>query len=283
MDFSKFSLSSIGAAEEPRDASKKGIAGRCAINFKESLENARDNPDKSAHISHGCFGGINNLVSTSEEVSEYFEGLEAGRVISLNLSAANAALYSELVSDNIFLAGGLGYARVGVGALVSASDSTSTDTAEQFFQSGGNLSTYVAWPLLYWITLVRDGDTLRSTRRLDTFVVASAGADVPQLGESVETTAGNLKVGLQSVFVWNTVGEKIRFFFSAEGNYARGQDGFFDNLGVAEGRAARRQGFVTGKIGFGFDLSGLVRIGFSTGTSTVASQPLTVSAQLLPQ
>ena len=130
-----------------------------------------------------CTGGL--LTSAPFVEQKYFEhyagDLSVGNVIAFTFGGDRANLYSELVGANLHL-GVLGYARAGFGALVAANEDSTATTADQFFDGGGNASFYIALPLYYRLSAVREqqGAPFLS-RRVDTYLVTSVGADLPAL------------------------------------------------------------------------------------------------------
>lgn len=237
--------------------------------------------------SFGCKWGRLRL-GNSDEADRYFGGLEVGNSISLRVGQEETSLYTELVSDNLYVSSKLGFARLGFATLIAAAqDSTSDEaqsTADQFFQGGGNAVLYAALPMYVWINYAVD-TAKGPLRQLNSFMTLAIAGDVPKLGTAVTESAGSLRAGVQADFTWRTHNERIGMFFNLRGNYVRGlSDAFYRNLLMAD-EDIPGWGLVAGDYSVGIDLSKLIRLGVSGGVSThdAVSSKARLSLQLLPQ
>lgn len=227
---------------------------------------------------YGCFGGwgVADQLGSRAAIEDYMGGFRTGGMSSLAIDSEEIGLYTELASDNLFL--NKGYARIGFGALVSAvdddSDTPETDeeanatSVNQFYQGGGNATLYVALPAFYWRTFMQTYQPQpHFTRRTDVFLTFMASADVPNMGDAVQESAMNGRVGIQATFVQNTIGDTFNLFLHVDGSAGAGSNDFFDNLGQPESE----NWFAVGQVAAGFDINRLVRIGVTTGWSTMGA------------
>lgn len=208
--------------------------------------------------------------------------------MALSIGDNQTALYTELISSNANLSK-LGYARVGFGALVSADqdpDSTAT-TAEQFFQGGGNAALYAALPLAYRFVVNREtsGDDPRLVRRYDLMGVLTLGADLPALNAAADEFALVGQLGPQFQIVQNATDDAIRFFVRGGAGVSLAHDDFFGNIRVSEGDRPAGNFFASANVTVGVDLNDLIRVGASSGTSTLGglNRPWQFTVQLIPQ
>lgn len=235
--------------------------------------------------SYGCYWGVLKLTS-SADADRFFGGLQVGNSIALTVGEAQTSLYTELVSDNIFVSSGLGYARLGfatqVAALQDSSDAESGSTIDQFFQGGGNAVLYGAFPLTVWINYAVD-TTRGPLRQFNSYATFAVTGDVPQLGTSVTEAAGSLRAGVQADFTWRSDRALLGLFFNLRGNYVYGlSDAFYRNL-LGSDADDVDWGLVAGDYSVGVDLSSLIRVGVSGGVSThkAVNSDARLSVQLL--
>lgn len=223
-------------------------------------------------VSFGCVFKRLHL-DTPARANEFFGGFKVGNSIALATGGDQAALYTELLSDNLFLSAGLGYARIGLSAQVSSASDTGATTVEQLFQGGGNAVLYAALPLAVWINFIREGDTIsaRPVRRFNSYMSLAFGADIPELSVVAADNAMNLRLGLQSDFTWRTHNEDFRFFALSNGGYVVGlSDKFYENL-TGGTDDAPKAGFLMARATVGVELAKLVKVGVSFGASTMSS------------
>lgn len=257
--------------------SKVSLTDRCKIaslKQKEKDENL---------ISFGCYGGTFKSLKSSKGLDEYYGALRVGRTSTITLEGENLALYTELISDNLWLSSYLGHARVGFGALVSNADSSSNGTTEQFFQAGGNAQLFVQWPAFFWINIL-DGQPT-PIRRLDAFVTLSAGSDIPELGGSVENPAFRFSSSIQGEFTQRTIGGKLRAFITVEGSLMWATPEFYENVNSKRPDLGKYTlwGLPVIKSTVGLDIGEIFRIGATFGTSAAFSTKPLLTVQLLPQ
>jgi hypothetical protein len=242
---------------------------------------------KPAVISYGCLGGwgSNAGLRSDAGIKDYMGGFRTAGTASLTLGDQQAGLYSELASDNLFLSARAGFARIGFGALVSAEDEDVSETSEkttasQFYQGGGNASIYLAFPAFYWRNFIQplNRPAPQFIRRADLFLTLVTSADIPDMGASVENPATNVRAGFQGTFTQSTMGETFNLYLHLDGTAGWGSRAFFENLGVEDKKV-----FLVGQIGAGVDINRVLRIGMTTGASTMgANLKPRLSIKLIP-
>jgi hypothetical protein len=251
----------------------------CRKQFEEALKDSVE--------SFGCYWGRMKL-ETSVDADRFFGAFEVGNAIGLRLGEAQTVLYTELLSDNLFLSSRLGYARLGFATQVVAQQDSIDDggnrTVDQFFQGGGNAMLYAALPLTVWINYAVD-TAKGPLRQLNSFATLAVTGDVPKLGTSATEAAGSVRAGLQTDLTWRSHNERLGLYFNLRGNYVRGlSDAFYRNL-LGPDVAVAKWGMVAGDYAVGVDLSKLIRVGVSGGVSTQksVSSKARLSVQLLKQ
>lgn len=251
----------------------------CRKQFEEALKDSVE--------SFGCYWGRMKL-ETSVDADRFFGAFEVGNSIAMRLGEAETVLYTELLSDNLYLSSRMGYARLGFATQVVAAQDTASGgsgrTVDQFFQGGGNAMLYGAWPLTVWINYAVD-TAKGPLRQFNSFATLAVTGDVPKLGTSATETAGSVRAGLQTDLTWRSHNERLGLFFNLRGNYVRGlSDAFYRNL-LGPDVAVARWGMVAGDYAVGVDLSKLIRVGVSGGVSTQksVSSKARLSVQLLKQ
>jgi hypothetical protein len=230
-------------------------------------------------LSFGCHG--RGKVGTAASATAYFGNFKVGDVVAFSLGD-QSTLYAELIQDNLFMSAFLGYARVGLGALVGADDDSTATTVQQLFESGGNATAYLQLPIYRWINFVRDQKGAAPIRHADLGFAFALRSDVPQLNAAVEDPAFNTFTGLTLQALQHTSESRFRFFLNVDSGWIWSpQDEFYENLGISKPKA----GLLMIKSTAGFDLNQLIRIGASVGTSSQKSVklPVRLSVQLLPQ
>jgi hypothetical protein len=224
-------------------------------------------------VSHGCSGVFwaNNRYRTEASIRENMGGFRTIGAASLAFSGNEAGLYSEIASDNVWLGGIFNHARLVFGALVSSSpdDTSSTSSAPQLYQGGGNATVNLIIPIGYWTNFVQPfvNDELRFIRRLDFYWTNAVGADVPDMGGGVENPAMNVRTALQSTFVQSTLGDIFRLFATGEVSAGLGSDNFFRNIEPDDDVSGRGFAFLRGEMGL--EVGKLFRIGMETGVATM--------------
>jgi hypothetical protein len=228
--------------------------------------------EKEAEHSLNAFGCIWRRIKlrTPKQAEAYFGTFAVGNTIGFSLGNEQTALYTELLSDNIYITTRLGYARVGFATQVSTSeDSTGSTTVNQFFQGGGNALLYVALPLRVRITYADDRQNPTPVRRFDSALTLSFGADVPELSAPATESAGYGRVGVQTAFTWRTADEDFRFFVLGNGGYTYGfSNDYYQNLAGKSSAENPVWGIVSGTATVGVDLAQAIRIGVRFGTSS---------------
>jgi len=224
-------------------------------------------------------------LNTSGQADQYFGGFGIGNTIGLSVGDDQAALYTELLSDNMYLFSNIGYARVGFATQVSASDdSTRSTTVNQFFQGGGNAVLYAALPLRVRITYADDRDNPKPVRRFDSALTLAFGADVPKLSTPSTESAAYGRLGLQTAFTWRTADEDFRFFVLGNGGYTYGfNDKFYGNLSSDPDVDSPEWGILSGTATVGVDLAQIIRVGvrFSSSSFGPAQQKPQLAIQVL--
>jgi hypothetical protein len=230
-------------------------------------------------LSFGCRGRTH--LGSSEAANRYFGGLKIGNAIALSVGDNRATLYTELISDNVFTLGRLGFARAGFGALVANADTTET-TEQQFFNGGGNGVGFVMVPFYRWVNAVRDGSSIQIQRRADLNVITALRGDIPALNQAVDNPAASFYAGTRLDFTQHSSANRFRFFLTADGGWVRGTRAYYRNLQVEN---ASWYGDASAQITAGIDLNQLFRIGLTSGWSTVEDihLPWRLAVQLLPQ
>lgn len=259
------------AVQSVVDTSKMPIATECVLN---AIRKRQYNP----HLySYGCRDGWLSLRSR-EEADEFFGGLSAGGVVALSVGGDQSALYTELLSDNVWLFSPAGFARVGLSAQVSARQDSGKTTVTQFFQGGGNAVLYLALPIASYLNFGRL-DNPMLLRRFDLFLVGAGGADVPKFGGPSVDPAGSVRVGLALQGHLNTEQRLFRFFVDANGHLVQGTSAaFYRNL---TGRDAAARPFFAGTATLGVDLRQAVRLGIRFAGSGLVSQKPQFTVQFL--
>lgn len=266
-------------AESAYDAAvTRFVEGSSAPIATECLLNARRAWSRDPELySYGCPDKRLRLGSPAE-ADEFFGGLNTGGVVALSVAGDQSALYTELVSDNIWLMGPLGFGRVGISAQVGAQQDSGTTTATQFFQGGGNAVLYLAIPLASYLNFGRLNNPML-LRRLDLFAIVAGGADVPKLGGPSVDPAGSIRGGVALQGHLNTEQRLFRFFVDANGHVVQGTSAaFYRNL---TGRDAKARLFLSGTATLGVDIQQTVRLGIRFAGSQLISQRPQFTVQLL--
>jgi hypothetical protein len=223
-------------------------------------------------------------MDTPQAADEFFGGFKVGNAISLSAGSEQSALYTELLSDNLWISSRFGWARVGLSGQVSANEDSTETTATQFFQGGGNAVLYAALPVASYLNYVgTDKPTL--IRRVDAYVTTAVGADIPKMNSATSDPAGNFRAGLNVQGFWSAHAEVFRFFVQANGSYVVGfSNSFYENL-TGDEATGPRAGFLAGSATVGVDLAKIVRAGvrFSGATLHSISQKPQFTVQLLPK
>lgn len=232
--------------------------------------------------SFGCKWGRLKL-DNSAMATEYFGGLKVGNTVALSLGQKqDASLYTELLSDNLWLSSRLGYARLGFSTQVSAAkDSAGKTTVDQFFNGGGNAVLYAALPSFVYVNFVREDTAAVAIRRIDSFVTLAIAADAPSLSTPATENAWNGRLGYQGGLVWSAAQGVFRLVAQGNAGLVYGSSTFFRNI---EGSDAAPAGFMAMIRGIaGVDLAKRFRIGVSAGASTRrgVNQKPSLSVQLL--
>jgi hypothetical protein len=256
-----------------RSLNAQSPASQCHAKYLEARN--------SGYHSVGCHYGRGSL-QTHAQAEAQLGDLSVGNSSTLRLGEGQSSFYSELISDNIYLSGGLGFGRIGVATLVTAAD-TGTRTVDQFFQGGGNAMLYLAVPLHTWINYAVDTSPT-PLRKLDLFFTTALTSDVPRIGGSTTEAAGSLRGGLQLDFTWRSHAEKIGVFFNLRANFVKGTAAFDRNL-VGTDTSIATWGLLAGDYSFGVDIAKLVRLGVGGGRSTnqLVRSDLRLTAQMLRQ
>jgi hypothetical protein len=272
-DTAQANAQAAAAAASVVDESKQPLAAQCL----KSRENSH-NP-----YSFGCYW-TSLRANTPEAADEFFGGFKVGNAISLSAGNEQSALYTELLSDNLWISSRLGWARVGLSGQVSANEDSTETTATQFFQGGGNAVLYAALPVASYLNYVGT-DNPALVRRIDAYVTTAVGADVPKMNSATSDPAGNFRAGLNVQGFWSAHAEVFRFFATANGSYVVGfSNSFYENL-TGDEATGPRAGFLAGSATVGVDLAKVVRAGvrFSGATLHSISQKPQFTVQLLPK
>jgi hypothetical protein len=261
------------------------LATECLLNYEGAQE------DRAVPVlSYGCFW-IGVPLKSRAAANEFFGGLESGNTIALSIGRNQAALYTEILSDNIWIADPIGYARLGLsGQVAAAPDSATNTTVSQFFQGGGNAVIYAAIPFHAWLNYFGDPDDVgrppQLIRRNSAHFTLAIGADVPEMSTAASELAANLRAGVNVQGFWSTDQQVFRLFWQGSGNVVTGlSDTFYQNLLGEDADSKRFRPFVAGALTIGVDLARTVRLGVLFGSATLSgiSQPAQFTVQLLPQ
>ncbi len=253
-------------AEAQNGDQAEDVSSACRKQFEKAKE------ENSDLVSFGCV--FRRLALTTPAMAmEYFGGFDVGNAIALTYGEESATLYTEVLSDNLWMAAGVGYARLGFSTQVAANTDTAAGgptTVDQLFQGGGNAMLHLTLPLAVWINFVGDTDVNKKpVRSFDSFLTVGIGADIPELNAGVQATAGNARVGLQGLFSWRTVNEDFRFFVQGSTAYIVGfNNSFYENL-IKDGAARPVAGLALIKGTVGVELAKRARVGVSLGTTTL--------------
>jgi hypothetical protein len=255
------------------DAAETPFATRCLAQrdsiYKADSTSAVANgrPVRQFNPSFGCYWPFLE-VHNQAEAEEFFGPLKVGNAIALTLGDEPGALYTELLSDNLWIASRVGFARIGFSAQVAADADTTKPAVTQFFQGGGNAILYGAMPLFSWLNYYGGrADEKQLIRRLDMYFTGALGADVPKMGSDGIVSAGSGRLGVGAQGHWAAHKNVFRFFAQGNGNWVKGfSDGFYENL---LSTPAENKAFFSGSVTVGVDLAELVRAGVRISGSTL--------------
>jgi hypothetical protein len=272
------------------DRSDYPIATQCLIDYLNAQEKRRVGDLEDPLLSYGCVW-LRYRTRTVAGAREFFGGVEAGNAIALSFGQDQAALYTEILSDNLWINDRLGYARIGLSGQVSAaSDSASRTTAVQFFQGGGNAVLYVALPVHAWLNYfgaAEDPTSLPKLIRRNTIHLTFAtGADVPEMNTAASELAANFRLGANIQGFWGANADLFRFFWHGNGHVVSGSEKFYQNLLGTDTERGFSKPFLSGTVTIGTDLAKLVRLGVRFGGVWLlegVSQTPQFTIQFLPQ
>jgi hypothetical protein len=237
---------------------KQGVDEKtCYTQYTEALKLGKE--------SYGCTWFRLKLES-SGEADAYFGGTRAGGVPTIRFGSEQTQIYSDLLSDNLYLSQALGFLRVGFATVVNTGSADSSRTVDQFFQGGGNAILYFALPQFVWVNYAVDTSRV-PVRQVQTFWTAALASDVPKLGTSNTEPAASVRVGHQIDATWRTQNSRFGFFTNVRGNYIRGTSQFNRNL-VGSAGTIPSWGMLALDYSVGVDLAKLIRIGVGGGRST---------------
>lgn len=265
------------------DEVKSFVNSQLSLSQRCTVEYLAKKAKKSDLISFGCHGYTSDYLINESALNQYYGGLRIGRTSTIALDGEEVALYTELISDNMWISSRFGNARVGLGALISNSDTTNSNTTDQFFQSGGNAQLFVQIPFYFWINVINQQSS--PIRRFDSFFTLSAGSDLPALGGSVENPAFRTSASFQMELTQRTNASKLRGFITIEGSLMWANPTFYDNVDSRRPDLSILSlwGLPVFKTTFGIDISEIFRVGATYGTSIAFSNTPLLSVQLLPQ
>jgi hypothetical protein len=259
-------------------------AKECRAKFTEAIQK------QPGLISFGCVTKRLQL-KNSGEAEAFFGGFRAASAQAFTFGNGNGLVYTELVSDNVWLNAGIGMARLGVSAQLSTSADTTKGTLEQLFQGGGNTVIHLTLPLTMYTNFIRDNTTLNGAltvtnepiRTIESFFTLAIGGDMPELNKGVGGRAGFARLGVQSHLAQRTMASKVQLSVTGSVDYAIGfSPAFYTNLSA---KPVRRPdaGMAIARLTTGIDLASKLRIGVSWGWSTIREirQPARLSLQLL--
>jgi hypothetical protein len=246
----------------------------CYEQFTEAKQKGKE--------SYGCIWRRLKL-GESQEADAFFGGTRAGGVPTLRFGSEQTQVYSDLLSDNLYLTQRLGFVRVGFATVVSAGAADSNRTVDQFFQGGGNAILYFAMPQVVWVNYAVDTSSV-PVRQVQTFWTAAIASDVPKIGSSNAEPSASVRVGHQIDGTWRTHNGRFGFFANARGNYVLGTAAFNRNLVGSEGTIPS-WGMFALDYTVGVDLASLIRIGVGGGQSTAQGvrSNLRLAVELLRQ
>ncbi|HEX4932130.1 MAG TPA: hypothetical protein VFV33_03065 [Gemmatimonadaceae bacterium] len=227
---------------------------------------------------------------SSEAADEFFGAFRVGDAIALGLGS-QTTLYTELISDNVWVAGPFGFSRVGLSAQLTAnedeppatpgSEPPRGSTVEQFFQGGGNAVLYLATPVMSWLNFTNP-KAAQLSRRFDVYATLALGADIPAMATTTTDPAGSARFGISFAGFQTTRTDVFRFFVDGGVHAVQGfSSAFYRNLSPTAASAP----FVAATATAGVDLAKLVRVGARFGGATLDGfrydPQLTI--QVLPQ
>ena len=268
-----------------QNISRQGLDRLMAINIADTLGKTTTAADDSGDplaaacladakkadptiVSFGCYW-LHLRASSPQEADAFFGGLETLNSMALTVgNKKSAALYTELLSDNIWIGSRLGFARVGFSAQVETQADSAKPTVEQFFQGGGNAVLYAAKPLMSWMNYFGlPNEEKKLFRRVDVFLTGALAGDIPKLAAEGAVSAASGRAGAAMQGYWAANKSLFRFFGDGNVNYVHGfSDGFYDNLVAG---AVEKKGFVAASASVGVDLAQLVRVGVRFSGSTL--------------
>ena len=235
---------------------------------------------KADKYSYGCNWKRLKLEQV-EQADEYFGGFTIGNAIALALGSSQTVLYTELLSDNIWLFDGVGFGRIGLSVQASGSEGQEKTTVTQFFQGGGNAVLHLAVPVTHYLNFVRPSDPLL-LRQFDIYAVAAIAGDIPKMSAPDIDPAGSGRLGIVVTGFQETDKQLIRFFVDANAHVVQGfSQSFYNNL--TGDPSTRMNPFVAANATVGVDLQKLVRLGMRFSGSNLVGQKPQFTVQLLPQ
>lgn len=143
----------------------------------------------------------------------------------VNFGNNTASIYSEIVSGN------LGLLRVGLGTMVSSSNTANDSVAktEEAYQrlvtNGGNTILSFEYPWFYWHTNNNRGNIISR-------FISRGSADFPAFGTSTDKWAGSAMIGFDCYADAALNNNSMRFFGNFNYAYYYGTSVFQSNLGI---------------------------------------------------
>lgn len=171
----------------------------------------------------------------------------------INFGNKTGAIYSELVSGN------LGIFRVGLGSMVSSTNSNDTINAKQdeayqrLVTYGGNTVLTIEYPLAYFHSNNNQYNFLSRA-------IAKGTADLPAFGTKTDKWAGSCSIGIDFYGDAALNNNNLRFFFNFNYNKIFGTDIYKNNLGIDNSK------FMFGQLSFGLIFMENYKISFIVTT-----------------
>lgn len=279
---------SVGQDSAAFEARVDSAAG--AVTQPGAVECLKDWATKSPRpYSFGCMWP-RLRAGSSEAADEFFGAFRVGDAIALGLGS-QTTLYTELISDNVWVASFLGFSRVGLSAQLTTNEAEPPATpgsepprgatVEQFFQGGGNAVLYLATPLSSWLNFTNP-NAVQLSRRFDVYTTLALGADIPAMATATTDPAGSARFGISFSGFQTTRTDVFRFFVDGGVHAVQGfSSAFYRNLSST----AQSGPFVAATATAGVDLAKLVRVGARFGFATLdgLSHDPQLTIQVLPQ
>lgn len=234
--------------------------------FLGARMNARFFKVKNATHAQMYFNG-----SVDDQSSKFLKN----SLFSFSSNGQKVSLFNELYSDY------LGPFRLHFGALISGDlgegteapeDEKMDDAVQRLIGGGGNVVLGISYPIF-------DLSTLHKTFSSKIHFSPKMGFDIPELGQSVETSTTNVDVALEGSFFLKGLEDIISLYGGFRYGYLIGSQEFEKNLNID-------QNFWLGQFTIGLALNSAFRISYTRNFSSLEKSVLdlnnTISFSIVP-